>query len=137
MTTKTLLTISCSFELASGVALIASPGIVASVLLAAELTPGGVAIARITGCGLFSLATACWPRGACLPHERDHEQPIRALFLYNLLAACYLGYLGISGDFASPFLLPVAVLQGLLALLFIRPVYQSVVGKAPSHPQNS
>jgi hypothetical protein len=133
MTTKLLLTISCSIELATGVAVIASPGIVASVLFSAELTPSGVAIARLTGCGLFSLVTACWPRGACLPHERDHEQPIRALFLYNLLAACYLGYLEISGDFASPFLLPAAALHGLLTLLFIRPVYESVTGKAPSH----
>jgi hypothetical protein len=112
---KTLLTISASLELATGVAVIAAPSFFARVLFSADLTPGGEAIGRVGGCALISLAIACWPRST-----GDHSQPIRALLLYNLVAACYLGYLGISGEFASPFLLPVAVLHGLLALLFIR-----------------
>jgi hypothetical protein len=136
MTSKTLLMISSSIELATGIAIIASPRIVAGLLLSAELTPGGVAIARVGGCGLVSLAIACWPRSECLPqNERDHEQqPIRALFLYNLLAACYLAYLEIGGDFANTILLAAATLHGLLALLFIRPVYDSVIGKAHHTP---
>ncbi len=125
MRAKTLLTISASIELATGIAIILSPRLVANVLLSTELTPGGEAIGRVGGCGLVSLAVACWPRGACLPGERDHEQPTRALFLYNLLAACYLGYLALSGDFASPFLIPAAALHVILALLFIHPVYQT------------
>ncbi len=136
MRTKTLLTISCSLELATGIALIAAPSLVARVLLSADLTPGGEAVARVGGCALFALAFASWPRTACLPHETEHEQPLRALFLYNLLAACYLGYLEISGDFASPFLLPAAALHGLITLLMIRPVYQTLIGKANHAPQN-
>ena len=112
---KTLLTISASLELATGVAVIAAPGLVTRVLLSADLTPAGEAIGRVGGCALISLAIACWPRST-----GDHSQPIRALLFYNLVAACYLGYLGISGEFASPFLLPAAVLHGVLALLFIR-----------------
>ena len=136
MTTKTLLTISCSIELATGIAVIASPTLVASILFSAELTPGGVAIARVGGCALLSLAFACWPRTDCLPHESDHEQSLRALFLYNLLAATYLAYLEISGDFASPFLIPAAALHGLMTLLMIHPVYQTLIGKANHAPQN-
>jgi hypothetical protein len=131
MKTKTLSLISSSIELATGLALMAAPSLVARVLLSAELTPGGEAVGRVGGCSLFALAIACWPRTECLPHERDHEQPIRALFLYNLLAACYLGYFEISGDFASPFLIPAAALHAILALLFIRPVYESVITRAP------
>jgi hypothetical protein len=112
---RTLLTISASLELVTGVAVIAAPGLVARVLFSANLTPGGEAIGRVGGCALLSLAIACWPRST-----GDHSQPIKALLLYNLVAACYLGYLGITGEFASPFLLPAAVLHGLLALLFIR-----------------
>jgi len=130
MKTKTLLTISASIELATGIAIILSPRFVASVLFSPELTPSGVAIARIGGYGLISLAIACWPRGACLPHEREHEQPTRALFLYNLLAGCYLCYLALSGDFASPFLIPAAALHIILTLLFIRPVYETVKNHA-------
>jgi hypothetical protein len=137
MKTKTLSLISSAIELVTGNALIVAPSLVASVLLSAELTPGGEAVARVGGCGLVALAIACWPPGACLPGERDHQQPIRALFLYNLLAGCYLAYLEISGDFASIFLIPAAILHGILALLFIHPVYQTVVGKHPDTPQIS
>jgi hypothetical protein len=136
MRTKTLLTISASIELATGIAVILSPRLVANVLLSAEPAPAGEALGRVGGCGLVSLAIACWPRGACLPGERDHEQPTRALFLYNFLAACYLSYLGISGDFASPFLLPAAALHVVLTLLFIRPVYQTAAGRLPLSSKN-
>jgi hypothetical protein len=130
MKTKTLLTISASIELATGIAIILSPRLVANVLFSTELNPGGEAIGRVGGCGLVSLAIACWPRGACLPGEREHEQPTRALFLYNLLAACYLSYLELSGDFASPFLIPAALLHTILTLLFIRPIYETAKNRA-------
>ena len=124
MKNKTLLMFSSSLELATGIALIAAPSLVANVLISAGLTPSGEAVGRVGGCGLFSLAIACWPRA-----EGNHTQPIRALFLYNLMAACYLGYLRIGGEFSSFLLLPACALHGLLALLFIHPVYESAVGK--------
>ena len=131
MRAKTILTISASIELATGIAVIISPRLVANVLLSAEPAPGGEALARIGGCGLLCLAIACWPRGECLPTDREHEQPVRALFLYNLLAALYLSYLEITGDFASPILLPAAALHTVLALLLVRPAYETVTGRFP------
>jgi len=124
MRDKTLLLFSSSLELATGIALIAVPNLVASALLSAELTPSGMAVGRVGGIGLFSLAIGCWPRG-----EGNHTQPIRALFFYNLMAACYLGYLKFGGEFSSFLLLPACALHGLLALLFARPVYKSAVDK--------
>lgn len=124
MKNKTLLVFSSSLELATGIALIVAPGLVANVLLSAGLTPSGDAVGRVGGIGLLSLAIACWPRV-----DGNDTQSNRGLFLYNLLVACYLGYLRIGGTFSSPFLLPACVLHGLLALLFVRPAYDSVVGK--------
>jgi hypothetical protein len=124
MRNKTLLIFSASLELVTGIALIAVPSLVASVLLSAELTPAGMAVGRVGGIGLFSLAIGCWPRG-----EGDHMQPISALFFYNLMAACYLGYLRIGGEFSSFLLLPACALHGFLALLFMRPVYKSAADK--------
>jgi hypothetical protein len=124
MKNKTLLMFWSSLELPAGIALIAAPSRVAKLLISAGLTPGGEAVGRLGGCALFSLAIACWPRA-----DGDHTQPIRALFLYNIMAACYLGYLKIGGEFSSFLLLPACGLHGLLALLFIRPVYESAVGK--------
>jgi hypothetical protein len=124
MRNKTLLVFSASLELVTGIALIAVPNLVASALLSAGLTPAGAAVGRVGGFGLFSLAIGCWPRG-----EGDHTQPIRALFFYNLMVACYLGYLRFGGEFSSFLLLPACALHGLLALLFMRLVYKSAVDK--------
>jgi hypothetical protein len=126
MRTKTLVLISSSIELVTGLALAAVPNLVANVLLSAGLTPAGEAVARVGGFGLFSLALACWPDG-----EGVHKQPITALFVYNLVAACYLGYLRIGGEFTSPLLLPASGLHGLLAVLFARPAYRSVIDRDP------
>jgi hypothetical protein len=128
---KTLPLTSCLIELATGIAVIASPGLVARALFSAELTPGGEAIGRLGGCGLFALAIACWPRS-----EEDQTQSIRALFLYNLAAACYLCYLGLSRKFVSLYLLPAAIFHGILAALFVHPVYESATGKT-RHPSKN
>jgi hypothetical protein len=127
MKTKTLALISSSIELATGLALVAVPNLVANVLLSAGLEPAGEAVARVGGFGLFSLALACWPTG-----EGDRPQPVRALFVYNLVAACYLGYLRFGGEFTSYLLLPACVLHGLLGLLLARPAYRSVIDRDPA-----
>ena len=119
MKIKPLLMLSSSLEFVTGLALIAVPDLVADVLLSAGLAPGGHAVGRVGGIALVSLAIACWPRG-----EGDPTQPVRALFFYNLLAAFYLGYLRIGGEFSSFFLFPASALHGILALLFARPAYE-------------
>jgi hypothetical protein len=124
MRNKTLLVFSASLELATGIALIAVPNLVATALLSAELTPSGMTVGRVGGIALFSLAIGGWPRS-----QGDHTQPIRALFFYNLMVACYLGYLKFGGEFSSFLLLPACALHGLLALLFVRPVYRSAVDR--------
>jgi hypothetical protein len=126
MRTRTLILISSSIELATGLALFAVPNLVANVLLSAGLAPSGEAVARVGGLGLFSLALACWPQG-----EGDHPQPVRALFFYNLMAAGYLGYLRIGGGFTSHLLLPACGLHALLGLMLARPAYRSVIDRDP------
>jgi hypothetical protein len=124
MKTKPLLLLSSSLELVTGIALMASPTLVANLLFSAGLTPPGEAAARVGGFGLFSLAIATLPRG-----EGDHAQSTTALFLYNLMAAPYLSYLKFSGEFNGPLLLVACVLHGLLAVLFLRRAYESLANK--------
>src|SRR3954452_20290105 len=121
MKVTTLLTVSLSIELATGVALIVAPSIVVYLLLNAGLVGGGVALGRICGIGLFSLAIACRPL-----NQGNNTQAVRALFLYNLLAAFFLGYLRVEKELVGFLLLPAGLLHALMALLFAWPAYQTL-----------
>ena len=107
--------VSAAIEAATGVALIAAPDLVARVLLGTGLSDSGVAIARVAGFGLLALGIACWPGADEAPHAT------RALFVYNLLAGLYLGYLRVGGGFVSPVLWLASGLHVALAILFARP----------------
>jgi hypothetical protein len=121
MTTKILVTLSATIEAVTGVALIAAPDLVVRLLLGSGVSGAGVAVARVGGCGLLSLALACWTSS-----DDASPQATRALFLYNLLVALYLGYLRVGGDFPGILLLPACFLHVLLTILFARPAYQTV-----------
>lgn len=112
MRTRVLVVLSVGIEIATGVALIAVPGFAGRALLGADLPAAGIAVARLAGLGLFSLGIACWPGG-----NETTPQAARALFIYNLLAALYLGYLRAGAGFVSYLLWPACVLHALLTIL--------------------
>ena len=116
MTTKVVMTVSGAIEAATGVALILVPEAVSRLLLGVELSSAGVALARVAGFGFLALAIACWPRG-----NGASLDAIRALFVYNLLAGLYLGYLRVGGGFAGVLLWPGCVLHVVMAVLLVRP----------------
>jgi hypothetical protein len=115
---------SCAIEAATAVALIIDPEIVARLLLGTGLTGAGVAVARVAGFALLSLAIAC-SRGA----KVADAQVIWALVVYNLLTGLYLGYLRVGGGFAGYLLLPASILHVLLGLLLARPAYMAGDGR--------
>jgi hypothetical protein len=119
MKTTTLVRVSAVIEVATGVALIVVPDLVAQVLLSASLTGTGVAVGRLCGIGLLSLGLAGWPSGESVP-----VPAMRGLFAYNLLAAFYLGYLRVGGGFVSYLLWPACILHAVLALLMARPAWK-------------
>lgn len=118
MNTRRLMTLSAAIEAATGLSLIAFPGVVGRLLLGAGLADNGIAVARLTGIALLCLGLACWPSGDDVP-----QPTVRALFSYNLLVALYFGYLRIGGGFVSYLLLPVLVVHALLAFLLLRPAH--------------
>ena len=122
MTTRMLVTLSAAIEAVTGVALIADPSLVARVLLGAGLSGAGIAVGRVGGLGLLSLGLACWRSG-----DDATARAIWALFIYNLLAAIYLGYLRLGGGFDSYLLWPACALHALLAVLLARPAYERVL----------
>jgi hypothetical protein len=88
------------------------------LVLGTGLPNSGIAMARVAAFGLLSLAIACWPSGRTLG-----AQPVRALFVYNLLAGLYLVYLRVAGEFDGYLLLPAGVLHVLLGVLLARPAF--------------
>jgi hypothetical protein len=119
MKTTTLIKLSAAIEAATGLAVIASPSLIVRLLFSTELLGGGVAIGRVGGIALLSLAIACWP-GV----KSDLPQITRSLFVYNLLAGLYLGFLRADHDFFSYLLLPAAALHLTFAILLARPALQ-------------
>ncbi len=120
MKTTTLIKLSAGIEAATGLAAIASPSLLAHLLLGTELSSGGVAIGRIAGIALLALAIACWPGAkSYLP------QVTRALFVYNLFAGLYLGFLGLAHLFFSYLLWPASALHILIAILLARPAMRA------------
>ncbi len=114
MTTRSLVILSAAIEFATGIALIAVPGFVGRALLGTELSSAGIAVARVGGLGLLSLALACWPG-----QKQVNPQAARGLFIYNLLAAFYLAYLRVGAGFVSYLLWPACALHALLTILLI------------------
>jgi hypothetical protein len=118
MTTNALVRLSSAIELATGIGLIADPGLIFRLLFGADLSTGGP-LGRLVGFALVSFALACWSRGEIVP-----RQIVQALFLYNLLAGLYLGYLRVGGVFNTYPLLAASILHVGLALLMARPALQ-------------
>jgi hypothetical protein len=121
MTARTFVRVSAAIEAATGIALIADPGLVVQILLGVGVAGSGVAIGRVGGFGLLSLGLACWPNG--------EEVTVRAtwvLFLYNLLASLYLCYLRVGGGFTGYVLWLAAGLHAVLAVLLARPALGAI-----------
>jgi hypothetical protein len=101
-------------EAATGAALIVFPSLVARLLLGTELTGVAVAVGRVAGFALLSLAIACWPSNQRSP------APLGAMTTYGLLVTLYLSSLGIHGEWVGPLLWPATVLHAVLTLLLTR-----------------
>ena len=82
-------TVAAAIEVVTGLVLIVRPRLFASLLFGAEFSPAGQALSRLAGFALLALTLACWPR---LGVER--RAAVRALFVFSLLSALYLVYLG-------------------------------------------
>jgi hypothetical protein len=99
-------------EAVTGLAALAAPALVASLLLGAELSAVGIAVVRCFGVALLGLGIACWPG------VHGHA-PFRALLTYNALIALYLAYVGTAGQMDGLLLWPAVGLHAAVALLLV------------------
>lgn len=108
-----LIAVAAALEAAVGLALIIDPALVSSLLLGADLSTVGKAVARVGGFALLGLGLSCWPG----PNIAPGTGPARGLMAYNALAAIFFVYLGARTELVGPLLWPAAALHAILAIL--------------------
>jgi uncharacterized membrane protein len=95
MNTRTLLIVTAAIEIGAGLALAIVPSAAASLLLGSPLdSPVGLAVARIGGVALISLAIACW-LARDDAESRAAKGLAAAMLVYNGGAAAVLAYAGV------------------------------------------
>jgi len=110
---RKILVFSSAVELATGLALMADPSVVARLLLGAVLSGPGTVVGRCFGIALLGLALASWP-GSSASGRRPERLP--GMLVYNALIAVYLAALGAGGRADGILLWPAAALHAAVAL---------------------
>jgi hypothetical protein len=108
-----LLAFAAILEAATGLVLIGTPSLLASLLLGAELSAAGQAVGRIAGLALLALGLACWPKRE--PPTRT-SRTLWGLLVYNPLVTIYLFYLGVGRELAGPLLWPAVAVHAVLTI---------------------
>ncbi|HEY6326670.1 MAG TPA: hypothetical protein VIW73_09200 [Candidatus Cybelea sp.] len=111
-----LVAAAAALEALTGLVLAISPSFVAWLLFGARLDAPGEAVGRVAGFALLSLALACWPANVTTTTAAS----TRGLFLYNVLAAIFFLYLGLSHALVGVILWPAVAVHGILSVLLAR-----------------
>jgi hypothetical protein len=119
---KRLLLVTAALEAAAGVALLVVPSMAAMLLLGAPVeTSAALTVARVGGCGLFTLGMACWLARADA-HSRAATGLVDALTFYNIAVVVVLAYAGVRLGLRGVLLWPAVVLHiAMAAWCIVRP----------------
>lgn len=108
-----VLAVAAACEAATGLVLLVYPPIVIRLLLGAEITGAGEVVSRFAGIALIGLGIACWPSGSV-------RQASYGMLTYGTLAALYLAYVGIRGQWVGVLLWPAVAVHAMLIVLLLR-----------------
>ncbi|WP_342237889.1 hypothetical protein [Inquilinus sp. OTU3971] len=110
-----------AIEGATGLALMAVPALVATLLLGADLPEIAAVTARVAGIALVALVLGCWLGR----QDRGGISALAALLAYNTLTTVYLGWLGVGGVFIGLLLWPVVVFHGFVTAMLAIALWQA------------
>ena len=113
---KRLLVFAAGLEVLTGGGLIVDPRIFTRLLFGEGVAGAGLALGRVTGCGLLCLGLACLPGRAS---AASLLPALRALLTYNLLILLLLLSLGLLGEHAGILLWPSIALHAVLSIFLI------------------
>ncbi len=115
---KKLLIFTSVLEALLGLFLIIDPALVLKVLLNMDSTADIIALSRLTGIVYACFGAACYPAGD-IPGIIAGKSVVRAMFIYNILAAIYLGYLKFVSGYDGVLLFPAVILHFLITIIFV------------------
>jgi hypothetical protein len=98
----------------TGLFMLANPSLFGQLILGADFSGAALALGRIGGAAMFALGLASWPSNATVGLATAAN---RALLVYNVLAALYLGYLGGVAKVEGVLLWPAVAVHAALAIL--------------------
>ena len=112
--------LSCLVELATGTALLLTPGLEMTLIVGSSLPNGGNQMAQLFGAAIICLGLSCWsndqPSGQGL-------MPSIGLTAYNMISGLLLAIFSFSGDARATVALPAALLHIALGVaLFTRTI---------------
>jgi len=121
---KKLLKFTSVLETLLGVFLIIDPSLVLKILFNMGSTASIIALSRLTGIIYFCFGIACFPKND-ISGNYNKSPVVRAMFLYNILAAIYLGYLKFVSGYDGKLLFPAVILHVLITLCFVYIIFIS------------
>jgi hypothetical protein len=112
---KKFFIVTTVMEAGVGLALLALPARVVSLLLGASLdSAAGFTVARLAGCALLSLGVACW-LARNDGQTRAASGLVIAMLVYNTTVAILLAFAGLAQDSFQTILGVVIVLHAIMA----------------------
>jgi hypothetical protein len=116
MRTKPLFSVTAVFEAGTGLALLVSPALVASVLIGAPFgTLADSVVGRVAGAALLALGLACWLARDDGP-SRAAAGLIGSMLFYNVATIVVLAFAGLGWRLIGVGLWPAVVLHALMAV---------------------
>jgi len=126
---KNLLTLTAVLEAGTGVALVALPSLVSTLLLGSSLdSPVALTVARVAGVALLALAVACW-LARNDGQSRATKGLVGAMLLYNAAIVAVLVNAGIFLRLSSIGLWPVVLLHAVMTVWCVMRLFESPTRK--------
>ena len=109
--------LSCLVELATGTALLLTPGLAMTMIVGSSLPNGGNQMAQLFGAAIICLGLSCWSNS---PSSCQDEMPSIGLTTYNIISGFLLSLFAFSGDARASVVLPAALLHIALGVALLR-----------------
>ena len=109
--------LSCLVELATGTALLLTPGLAMTLIVGSSVPDGGNQMAQLFGAAIICLGLSCWSNTQMSGHD---VMPSIGLTTYNFISGLLLAIFSFSGDARASVALPAALLHIALGVALFR-----------------